>query len=153
FDEKNVYLLTEAAGSAAEGAHDANIPHTARSTAEEVRKAFAAFKSSANAESLVFVMLIGHGSFDAQQAKFNLVGPDLAAKDYAQLIAALPTKRVIFINGASSSGEFVKPLAGEGRIIITATRSGNEQNATMFAEYFIAGLADDAADADKNGRI
>lgn len=153
FDEKNVYLLTEAAGTSAEGAHDANFPHTARSTAEEVRKAFAAFKSAANAESLVFIMLIGHGSFDTQQAKFNLVGPDLVAKDYAQLVSALPTKRVIFINGASSSGEFVKPLTGEGRIVITATRSGNEQNATMFAEYFIAGLADDAADADKNGRI
>jgi hypothetical protein len=153
FDEKNVYLLTEIAGTPAEPAHDANLPHTARSTAEEVRKAFATIKSSANGESLVFVMLIGHGSFDTQQAKFNLVGPDLAAKDYAQLFASLPTKRVIFINSASSSGEFVKPLAGEGRVIITATRSGNEQNATVFAEYFIAGLNDDAADADKNGRV
>ena len=150
FDEKNVYLLTE---TTADGAHDANLPHAARSTADEVRKALAAIKSSANAESLVFVMLIGHGSFDTQQAKFNLVGPDLAAKDYAQLLASLPTHRVIFINSASSSGEFVKPLAGEGRVVITATRSGNEQNATVFAEYFIAGLADDAADADKNGRI
>ena len=153
FDEKNVYLLTETAGTPAEPAHDANLPHTARSTAEEVRKAFATIKSSANAESLVFVMLIGHGSFDTQQAKFNLVGPDLAAKDYAQLLASLPTRRVVFINSASSSGEFVKPLAGEGRVVITATRSGNEQNATVFAEYFIAGLNDDAADADKNGRV
>jgi chorismate mutase len=153
FDEKNVHLLTETAGTPAEPAHDANLPHTARATAEEVRKAMAAIKSSTNAESLVFVMLIGHGSFDTQQAKFNLVGPDLAAKDYAQLLSSLPTKRVIFINSASSSGEFIKPLSGEGRIVITATRSGNEQNATMFAEYFIAGMADDAADADKNGRI
>ncbi len=153
FDEKNVFLLTETAGTPAEPAHDANLPHTARSTAEEVRKAFASIKTSANAESLVFVMLIGHGSFDTQQAKFNLVGPDLAAKDYAQLIAGLPTRRVVFINSASSSGEFVKPLAGEGRVVITATRSGNEQNATVFAEYFIAGLNDAAADADKNGRV
>jgi hypothetical protein len=153
FDEKNVYLLTESAGTPAEGAHDANLPHAARSTADEVRKALAAIKSSASAESLVFVMLIGHGSFDAQQAKFNLVGPDLAAKDYAQLLSMLPTRRVIFINAASSSGEFVKPLSGEGRVVITATRSGNEQNATVFAEHFIAGLSDDAADADKNGRI
>ena len=153
FDEKNVHLLTETAGTPAEPANDANLPHTARATADEVRKAFATIKSSANAESLIFVMLIGHGSFDTQQAKFNLVGPDLTAKDYAQLITALPTRRVIFINSASSSGEFVKPMAGEGRVVITATRSGNEQNATVFAEYFIAGLNDDAADADKNGRV
>ena len=153
FDEKNVFLLTETAGTLAEPAHDANLPHTARATAEEVRKAFATIKASASADSLVFIMLIGHGSFDTQQAKFNLVGPDLAAKDYAQLISTLPTKRVVFINSASSSGEFVKPLSGDGRIVITATRSGNEQNATVFAEYFIAGLNADAADADKNGRV
>src|SRR5690242_3482789 len=153
FDEKNVFLLTETAGTPAEPAHDANLPHTARSTAEEVRKAFANIKSSANAESLVFVMLIGHGSFDTQQAKFNLVGPDLAAKDYAQLLATLPTKRIIFINSASSSGEFVKPLAGEGRVVITATRSGNEQNATVFAEYFIAGLNDDARSEEHTSEL
>ena len=54
---------------------------------------------------------------------------------------------------ASSSGEFIKPLSAEGRIIITATRSGNEQNATIFADHFIAALTDGAADADKNGRV
>jgi hypothetical protein len=97
--------------------------------------------------------LIGHGSFDNQQAKFNLIGPDLAAKDYAQLIGLLPNKRVVFVNCASSSGEFIKPLSGEGRIVITATRSGNEQNATVFADHFIAGLTDGAADVDKNGRV
>ena len=157
FDERNVFLLTETPGNAAEeaaeGANDANIPHKARSNADEVRKAFAAMKASATAQSLVFVMLIGHGSYDAQQAKFNLVGPDLAAKDYAQLLSSLPTKRVVFINSASSSGEFVKPVSNEGRIVVTATRSGNEQNATVFAEHFIAALSDDAADADKNGRV
>ena len=148
FADKNTFLLTEtAAGGPEDGA-------TSRSaTADEVRKVFASIKSAATAESLVLVVLIGHGSFDNQQAKFNLIGPDLAAKDYAALIAALPAKKVAFINCASSSGEFIKPLSASGRIIITATRSGNEQNATIFAEHFIAGLTDPAADADKNGRI
>ena len=85
------------------------------------------------------MVLIGHGSFDTQQAKFNLIGPDLTAKDYAQLLAGLPTRRVVFINCASSSGEFVKPLSAENRIVITATRSGNEQNATIFAEHLYRG--------------
>ena len=124
-----------------------------RATAEEARKAFGAIKAAANGDSTVFVMLIGHGSFDTQQAKFNLVGPDLTAKDYAALVTALPSRRVIFINSASSSGEFVKPLSAQGRIVITATRSGNEQNATIFAENFIAAMMTDEADADKNGRV
>jgi hypothetical protein len=153
FDEKQVYLLTENVGGPENAARDTDIPHAARATAEETRKAFAAIKTAAKADSLVFVMLIGHGSFDAQQAKFNLVGPDLTAKDYAAQLAALPTRRVIFIDSSSASGEFIKPLASEGRIVITATRSGNEQNATIFAEQFIAALTDDGADGDKNGRV
>jgi hypothetical protein len=149
FDEKRIYLLTETVISNAETMTGGNL---ARATAEETRKAFAAIKSAATADSLVFIVLIGHGSFDSQEAKFNLVGPDLAAKDYAALIGGLPTRRVVFVNCASSSGEFVKPLSSPDRLLISATRSGNEQNVTMFAEFFIKGLVESAADTDKNGR-
>ncbi|HSB11307.1 MAG TPA: hypothetical protein VLM38_17605 [Blastocatellia bacterium] len=153
FGAKNTYLLTEVTASGAEdGGHESEVT-SRRSTAEEVRKDFSEIKASATADSFVLVVLIGHGSFDNQQAKFNLIGPDLAAKDYAGLLASLPTKKVVFVNCASSSGEFIKPLSAEGRIVITATRSGNEQNATVFADHFIAALAERAADADKNGRI
>ena len=153
FAEKNVYLLTEVAAAGAEdGAREAAAP-SKRATADEVRSAFASIKAAAQADSFVLVILIGHGSVDNQQAKFNLVGPDLSAKDYSALLGSLPCKRTAFINCASSSGDFIKPLSAEGRIVITATRSGSEQNATMFAEHFIAGLTDFAADADKNGRI
>jgi hypothetical protein len=155
FAAKNVTLLTETAsgGGPEDGARESEAAPARRATADEVRKAFASIKSAGNAESLVLVVLIGHGSFDNQQAKFNLIGPDLTAKDYAQLIGSLPNKRVVFVDCASSSGEFIKPLSAEGRIVITATRSGNEQNATVFADHFIAGLVDGAADADKNGRV
>lgn len=154
FAEKNFFLLTEtASGGPEDGATGDDPAHSRRATAVEVRKSFAAIKSAANSESLVLVVLIGHGTFDSQQAKFNLIGPDLTARDYADLVAALPTRRVVFVNCASSSGEFIKPLSATGRVVITATRSGNEQNATIFAEHFIAGLTDSAADADKNGRV
>jgi len=157
FAAKNVILLTEtAAGSAEDGIIESEKgapAATARSTAEEVRKAFARVKGEARPDSQVLVVMIGHGSFDNQQPKFNLVGPDLAAQDYAALLDSLPTHRVVFVNCSSASGEFIKPLSGPGRIVITATRSGNEQNVTVFADYFIAALTDDAADADKNGRV
>jgi hypothetical protein len=154
FADKNVYLLTEvAAGGAEDGARESDAVASKRATADEVRTAFAAIKAASNADSFVLVVLIGHGSVDNQQAKFNLVGPDLSAKDYAGLLGSLPAKRTAFINCASASGDFIKPLSAEGRVVITATRSGNEQNATMFAENLIAGLTDGAADADKNGRI
>lgn len=154
FAEKNVNLLTEVAAAGAEdGARESAAAPSKRATADEVRSAFASIKEAARADSFVLVILIGHGSVDNQQPKFNLVGPDLSAKDYSALLGSLPCKRIAFIDCASSSGDFVKPLSAEGRIVITATRSGSEQNATMFAENFIAGLTDFAADADKNGRI
>jgi len=154
FDEKNVSLFTENVNSGPEnGGRDSDHPTARRATADEVRKAFDSIKSSAKADSLVLVVLIGHGSADPQQAKFNLVGPDLTAKDYAKIVGEFPTRRVVFVNCASSSGDFLKPLSSQSRIVITATRSGNEQNATIFAEHFIAALTNEGADADKNGRI
>src|SRR3989441_4445387 len=63
FSDKNVSLLTEVAAMGAEdGSHNSDAPRSKRSTAEEVRNAFASIKSAANADSLVLIVLIGHGS-------------------------------------------------------------------------------------------
>src|SRR5262249_20773917 len=122
-------------------------------TADGVRETFGKLRNSVKPDNQVFIFLIGHGSFDGKSAVLNLGGKDLTAADYAQLIGALPTKKVVIVNMASASGEFIKPLSGQGRVVITATRSGQEQNATRFAEYFIAALGNPEADADKNGRV
>lgn len=153
FDEKQVLLLTEGGTVGFEDAGEPPPSPARRATAAEVRKAFEDVKSAAKPDSFVLVVLIGHGSFDNQQAKLSLIGPDLTAINYADLVSALPTRRVVFVNCASSSGEFVKPLSAEGRIVVTATRSGAEQNLTVFADHFIPGLTESGADADKNGRV
>ncbi|MEJ7709600.1 MAG: hypothetical protein WKF84_07005 [Pyrinomonadaceae bacterium] len=126
---------------------------TMRATAAEVRRELTELQRSAKTESSVFIFFIGHGTYDGQQAKFNLVGPDLAVRDYKELIEAIPARQIVIVNMASASGEFVKPLAANGRVLITATRSGQEQNATKFPEHFINALGSSAADADKNNRI
>lgn len=124
-----------------------------RASADVVRQTFAALRATVKPNNQIFIFFIGHGSFDGKIAKFNLVGPDLSASDYAQLIKELPAKQVVIVNMASASGEFIKPLSGNNRIVVTATRSGMEQNATHFAEHFIAALGNTEADADKNGRV
>ncbi len=124
-----------------------------RSTAEAVRQIFDNLRAVARPESSVFIFFIGHGTFDGTQAKFNLVGPDLPAQAYNTMLKSLPARRIVVINMASASGEWVKALAAPGRIIITATRSGQEVNAPRFAEYFIAALTNPEADADHNKRI
>ena len=85
--------------------------------------------------------------------KFNLPGPDLAVADYAKLLDGLAAQRVVFVNTASSSGAFVQPLAGPGRIIVTATKTGGERNETRFPAYFVEAYRDEAADRDRNGRV
>lgn len=157
FVENNVTVLTETGAPGPENwppemdKTSVTPPVIARSDAGEVRKAFARIK--ARPQTLVLVILIGHGSFDGQSPKFNLVGPDLSAKDYSGLVGSLGSKHVVFINCSSSSGEFIKPMSGEGRVVITATRSGNEQNITTFADFLIAALRDPDADTDKNNRL
>lgn len=124
-----------------------------KSTKAEVEKAFAAVASRSKAGDLVFVLLIGHGSAMNGGARFNVPGPDLTAEDFAKLLAGLDGRRVAFVNAASASGEFVAPLAGKDRAIVTATKSGMERNETKFARYFVAAYAGDDADADKDGRV
>jgi hypothetical protein len=122
-------------------------------TTEELRRVFSSLKATTKADSSVFIFLIGHGSFSDKEAKFMLVGPDLTAKELALHVKSLPTRHQVIINMSSASGEFIKPLSASGAIVIAATRSGQEQNATRFPEYFVSALTKTDADADKNGRV
>src|SRR5687768_4380617 len=122
-------------------------------TAEEVKRTFTSLKSELDVNNILFVFLIGHGSFDGKESKFNLVGPDLSASEYNILLSSLPTRRVVVLNMASASGEFIKSLAAKGRIVITATRNGQETNATRFAGFFISALSAADADTDQDGHV
>ncbi|MFL5335147.1 MAG: C13 family peptidase [Geminicoccaceae bacterium] len=96
----------------------------------------------------VFILLIGHGSFDGKQAAFNLPGPDLTAGDFAELLSKLASQRVVFVNTASSSGPFVDALKGPGRTIVTATKTGGERNEPRFPAFFVEAFQHQVALAD-----
>ena len=83
----------------------------------------------------LWLVFIGHGTFDTRTAKFNLRGPDISADELAAVLK--PCKRPLaVIDCASASGPFINALSAPGRVIITGTRSGNELNATRFGNYF-----------------
>lgn len=126
---------------------------TGRATKDEVAKALEGFGARAGADDVVFVVLIGHGSYDGRSAKFNMPGPDMTGADFNALLTKLPTKQIVFVNTASASGPFVADLSGPSRTIVTATRNGAEQYATLFGGYFIDALVSEAADSDKNKRV
>lgn len=122
--------------------------------ADNVRAAFERLAGTVQKNDLVAVVLFGHGTFDGDWAKFNLDGPDLRDLDFAQLLDRLPAERQVFINTTASSGPFVEKMSRQGRVVITATRSGDEQYATAFPQFFVeAFLKPDEADLDKNGRV
>jgi hypothetical protein len=99
----------------------------------------------------LWLVFIGHGTYDGRSAKFNLRGPDITATNLAD--ALKPCRRpLVVIQCASASGPFLKALSAPGRVIITATRSGSEINATRFGLYLAQAIADPDADLDKDGQ-
>jgi hypothetical protein len=97
--------------------------------------------------------LIGHGTYDGLEYKFNLVGPDVSGAGLAQLCGRIASKRQLVVNTSSASGGSLAALARHGRAVIAATKSGTEKNATVFARYWVEALQDSRADLDKNDSI
>jgi hypothetical protein len=99
----------------------------------------------------LWIVLLGHGTFDGKDAKFNLRGPDLSATNLANWLKPFH-RPVIVIDCASSSSPFLNKLSAKGRIIVTATRSGHEENFSRFGQYMSKAITDPAADLDKDGQ-
>ncbi len=107
----------------------------------------------ARPEDDLVVTLIGHGSFDGTEYKFNLVGPDVTAAELAELCDKVPSKRQLIVDTTSASGGAVAALERPGRAVIVATKTGTEKNATVFARYWVEALQDPLADTDKSESI
>ena len=110
----------------------------------------AEFQSELSADDQLAIFLIGHGSFDEHEYKFNIAGPDITGQDLAAALDRIDAVNVLVVNTSSSSGATADLLAGENRIVVLATRSGAERHATRFGNYFAAALSDSAADTNKN---
>jgi len=111
-------------------------------------KAILAAQPKQSVEPL-WLVLLGHGTFDGQAAKFNLRGPDVSAADLAAWLAPFERPLVV-VNCASASGPFVNRLSGSDRVVLSATKSGYEQNYARFGDYLSTAVADPAADLDKD---
>jgi len=123
-----------------------------RSTRENVKAALVEIRARAVDGDVVLVLLIGHGSAESEDAKFNLVGPDLSVNEWADLVKPI-RGRLVFVNGSSGSFPFLAAIAGRNRIVLTANDSDAQQFETRFPEFFINAFADPAADTDKNGKV
>jgi hypothetical protein len=142
---ENITLLAEKA--------DADALVDGRAGKPEIEQAFAALAARSSAGDPVMVVLIGHGSFNGGTARLSLPGPDLSAEEFAALLDRLDGRRVALVNTASASGAFIEAAAKPGRAVLTATKSGQERNQTIFPRHFVSAFAEDVADTDKDGRV
>ena len=105
----------------------------------------------AESASPLWLVLLGHGTHDGRDAKFNLRGADLAVSELAEWLK--PMQRPVVVIGAfSASGAFLAPLSAPGRSVVTATKSGGENNYARFGQYFSAAITDTSADLDHDGQ-
>ncbi len=141
FRDDHVILLAETPG-----------PGVGRASREGVRQAVSDLRARMGDDSVLLVVLFGHGTFDGIDAKFNLVGPDLEAAEWRALLAPLPGY-VIFVNTTAASFAFLDRMAGDRRVTITATESPVQRYDTMFPEFFVAAFSTPSSDRDKSGRV
>ena len=140
FKPEHVRVLVDETVKTGEAANSANV-----------RRVFSEIKGKGAKDDFVLVVLLGHGTYDGDVAKFNLVGPDLTAKDWTDMLSGIGG-RLAVINTTEASFPFLASLASKGRIVITATDSAAQKYATVFPEYFIKSMKEASSDLDKNGR-
>ena len=122
-------------------------------TKAHLSETLAAVARQARPEDDFVLTLIGHGSFDGTEYKFNLPGPDVSAADLAAMCDLIPARRQLVVNTTSASGGSIAALERPGRGVIAATKTGTEKNATVFARYWAEALEDPTTDVDKSDAI
>ena len=137
---------------ASSGAHVYTLTG-AQATKARLSETLATISRQAKPEDDLILTLIGHGSYDGVEYKFNLVGPDITATELASLCDKVQARRQLIVNTTSASGGSVAGLERLGRGVIAATKNGTEKNATVFARYWAEALQDPTADVDKSDSI
>lgn len=124
----------------------------ASATKANIQKTLADFAAQAKPDDTLVLFLIGHGNLDGQVYKFNIPGADLTVDELKSWLDKIQAKQLVVVS-TSCSGAVLEPLKRENRVVITATRTGTEKNAVVFARYWVEALRDAGADADKNETV
>jgi hypothetical protein len=140
----------ERAADALTSADNIKVFHSADFSRDSVIEYFGALGSRMRGDDQLALLLIGHGSYDEHEYKFNIAGPDLTGTDLIDMLDATKNSTQLLVNTGSASGAMYERLKADNRTLILATRSGAERHATRFGHYFAAALADSTADIDKN---
>jgi hypothetical protein len=117
---------------------------------DSLRREFQDFAAKVKAADTVTVVLIGHGTWDGEDYRFNVPGADITGAELEQLFDRLPAKKQLIVNATSSSGATIERWQRPQRVVITATKSGGERTATRFAQYWLQAVSGAEADVNKD---
>jgi hypothetical protein len=153
YDQRFKMWAEDIDGSLKKAGGDSNVVTLQAPTRDVIRAKLGDVAKQAKPGDALVLMLIGHGSFDGTDYKFNIPGPDITGAELASLLDRIPATRQCVVNMTSSSGGAISFLRKPNRVVISATKAGTEKNATVFARYWAEALRDPAADVDKNDSV
>jgi hypothetical protein len=145
--------IAESARRIAAGERNVIVIEGPGATRDAIAQALSRLAKSLAASDGLQLILVGHGSYDGEDYKFNVPGPDISGDELRGLLDGLPTDRQLVVAMTSSSGALQETLENGKRTVITATKSGLERNAPIFGQFWAEGLSSGQADIDKNELI
>jgi hypothetical protein len=153
YDQRFKMWAEDIDGSLKKAGGDSKVFTMQAPTRDKVQAQFAEITRQAKPDDSLVLILIGHGSYDGVEYKFNIPGPDLSGAELAALLDHVPATRQLVVVTTSSGGGAIETLRHANRVVISATKSGSEKNATVFARFWAEALRDPAADTDKNEAV
>ncbi|MGI1679903.1 MAG: hypothetical protein K6L75_14270 [Cellvibrionaceae bacterium] len=130
-----------------------NIGSDGKANTSNIQKSFKGLSKKIKNRDQLLLVMFGHGSGEGSSSKYQIVGPDLTALEFAAMLSDIDTQNIVIVNTTSASHGFTKALASPGRVLLSATRSRAEIYDTVFPHYFVEGLQKKNADRDKNDRV
>ena len=153
YDQRFRMWTEDVDGSLKKAGGDTNVVALQTPNREQIRSRFSELAKQVKPADSLVVILIGHGTHDGVDYKFNIPGADISGAELAGLLDRIPATRQLVVNTTSSSGGSIESLRKANRVVITATKTGSEKNATVFARYWAEAMRDPAADNDKNEAV
>ena len=128
-------------------------PPVGECTLAGVQAAFAALAKELGPDDQFILVTLGYGAVTDPVAKLCLVGPDLKATTLAEMLDALPTRKVVVLNFSSGGQEFIEKYARAGRVVVTACGKTREGGQCYFPEFFLTGYESGKSDLNGDGTI
>jgi hypothetical protein len=153
YEQRFNMWATDIDGSLKKAGGDAKVFTLTAPTKDKVKAQFAEIQKQAKPDDALVLMLIGHGSYDGVEYKFNIPGADLTGAEIGSLLDHVPASRQLVVVTTSASGGSIESLRRPNRVVISATKAGSEKNATIFGRFWAEALREPAADTDKNEAV